>query len=71
MYTPYALSVPPEALVTNAQENPVPLPPDPVKVWLAPGATIAVAGEIVSAGPTSMYAGTTVFPRESVTRTAS
>ena len=40
---------PPELLVARSQVYPVPLPPEAVKVWLAPTATVTREGETASA----------------------
>ena len=48
VYAPAAVMVPPELLVAMAQLYPVPLPPEAVKVCIAPGANVTLEGAMAS-----------------------
>jgi hypothetical protein len=70
-YAPDAASIdPPEALVASDQSHPVPLPPEAVNAFDAPGASEAELGAIET--PAVMVtAAVAAFPSESTTRTTS
>ena len=71
VYAPVVpLTLAPEPFVVSVYVNPLPLPPDALKLWLPSGATLAVAGVIVTPALTVIVA-VALFPSESVTVTTS
>jgi hypothetical protein len=62
--------VPPDGALAIVQVQPVPLPPEAVKVTAPPCATSASAGATTTLGPTAIDA-VASLPSESVTRTTS
>ena len=62
--------VPPELLVAMDQVYPVPLPPEAVRLWVARGARLRVAGAMATPALTAMVA-VVVLLRESMSCTVS
>ncbi len=70
VYRPLAFTLPPEPLVVSVYVNPVPLPPDPLKLLVPRGATVAVVGVMLTPALTVSVA-LALLPSESVTFTTS
>ena len=67
VYAPVVpLTLPPEPFVVRVYVKPVPLPPDALKLRAPRGATVVVAGLMLTPAPTAIVA-VALFPRESVT----
>ena len=70
VYAPAAVKVPPEALSTNAQLYPAPLPPEAVKFTLPRGGSVEIDGEATNIGGKMTCAWASAEPpSESVTLT--